>query len=346
MTEVLLPGSDTRDVWEIYLSPTWLPSLLVADDLGVLVSIAEVPGSADEVASRLGLNSRVLRSVLTLLAALGYLVPRRGRYHITDAARQHLLPSSPLYWGGVWASMRLRNSLCERLQEALTTPDPPEEIPRGHGERNVDEWASGHMSAEAAASMTRYMHSHSAAAAIAVAQSDLFASTRRLLDVGGCSGVFSIALAQRHPGLACTIMDLPAVCALTPGYVKERALADRIDTHAADMFRDPWPPGYDAVFFSNIFHDWRPVTCRGLARRAFAVLPRGGTINLHEMLLNDDGSGPRTAAAFSVLMALGTQGQQFTFGQLESLLTDAGFTGIECHSTSPLYSLIRGRKPE
>jgi hypothetical protein len=346
LTEVLVPGSDTRDVWEIYLSPTWLPALLVADDLGVLVSIAGVPGSADEVASRLGLNSRVLRSVLTLLAALGYLVPRGGRYHITDSARQHLLPSSPLYWGGVWASMRKGNSLCERLHEALTTPDPPEEIPHGHGDRNVDEWASGHMSAESAASMTRYMHSHSAAAAIAVAQSDLFASTRRLLDVGGCSGVFSIALAERHPGLSCTIMDLPAVCALTPGYVTGRALADRIDTHAADMFRDPWPPGYDAVFFSNIFHDWRPVTCLGLARRALAVLPPGGTINLHEMLLNDDGSGPRTAAAFSVLMALGTQGQQFTFGQLESLLTDVGFTGIECHSTSPLYSLVRGRKPE
>jgi O-methyltransferase domain len=345
VTEVLVPGSDTRDVWEIYLSPTWLPTLLVADEAGVLVSIAERPGSADEVASRLGLNSRVLRSVLTLLAALGYLVPRRGRYHITEATRQHLLPSSPLYWGGVWASMRRGNSLVERLQEALGTPDPADEIPQGHGDLNVDQWASGHMTAESAASMTRYMHSHSAASAIAVAQSNLFAATRRLLDVGGCSGVFSIALAERHPDLACTIMDLPAVCAITPDYVKERALAGRVGTHAADMFRDPWPVGYDAVFFSNIFHDWRPATCLALARRAFAVLPQGGTINLHEMLLNDDGSGPRTAAAFSVLMALGAQGQQFTFGQLESLLTEAGFADIECHSTSPLYSLIRGRKP-
>jgi hypothetical protein len=127
--------------------------------------------------------------------------------------------------------------------------------------------------------------------------------------------------------------------------VKERELEDRVDTHAADMFRDPWPAGYDAVFFSNIFHDWRPLTCLGLAQRAFAVLPSGGSINLHEMLLNDDGSGPRTAAAFSVLMAVGTQGQQFTFAQLEALLTEAGFAGIECTSTSPLYSVVRGRKP-
>jgi hypothetical protein len=340
-----VPGSDTRDIWEIYLSPTWLPTLLVADDLGVLESIADVPGSPDELAARLGLNERPLGSVLALLASLGYLVPRAGRYQVTDATRHHLLPSSPFYWGGVWAQMRTGAPLYARLRDVLTTPDPAGEIPKGDGDNNVDGWASGHLSPEAAASMAAYMHSHSAAAAVGVAHSDLFASARRLLDVGGCSGVFSIALAERHPGLRCTIMDLPTVCALTPDYVKERGLEDRIDTYAADMFRDPWPQGYDAVFFSDIFHDWRPVTCLALARHAFGVLPAGGTINLHEMLLNDDGAGPRTAAAFSVLMAAGAQGQQFTFGQLESLLADAGFVGIECRATSPLHSVVRGRKP-
>ena len=347
LTDLPVPSSDTRDIWDIYLSPTWLPALLAADELGVLVSIADAPGSTEELSSALGLNSRVLGSVLALLASLGYLVPHAGRYHITESARQHLLPSSPFYWGGVWASMRTDIPLYRRMREVLTTPDPDDAIPHGSGsgERNIDGWASGTMAPEAAASMTKYMHSHSAAAAVGVAQSDLFSASRRLLDVGGCSGVFSIALADRHPDLSCTIMDLPAVCELTPRYVQERGLQGRIATHPADMFRHPWPQGYDAVFFSNIFHDWRPVTCLALARSAFRVLPSGGTINLHEMLLNDDGSGPRTAAAFSVLMALGTQGQQFTFAQLASLLTEAGFVDIRCHSTSPVYSLVRGRKP-
>jgi O-methyltransferase domain len=347
VTDLPVPGSDTRDVWEIYLSPTWMPALLVADKLGVLESIAAAPGSTDELAARLGLNGRALASVLALLASLGYLVPRHGRYQITDAARHHLLPSSPFYWGGVWVAMRQHSPLYDQLLRALTTPDPVEAMPQSSGrdKRSVDGWASGILSPEAAASMMRYMHSHSAAAAVAVAQSDLFASTRRLLDVGGCSGVFSIALAERYPGLSCTIMDLPTVCELTPDYVKERGLEDRIDCVAADMFRDPWPQGYDAVFLSNIFHDWRPATCLALATRAFDVLSAGGTINLHEMLLADDGAGPRTAAAFSVLMAASTQGQQFTFAQLESLLSDAGFVDIDCHSTSPLHSVIRGHKP-
>jgi O-methyltransferase domain len=345
LTEPIVPSSDTRDVWEIYLSPTWLPTLLAADELGILASIADEPGSAGELAARLELNRRTLGAVLALLASLGYLVSRGGRYHITEVTRYHQLPSSPYYWGGVWASMRHTNPTYPRLRDALTAPDPVGEIPEGHGNQNVDSWANGNMAPEAAAAMTRYMHSHSAAAAVGVAQSNLFASTRRLLDVGGCSGVFSIAIAARHPGLKCTIMDLPSVCQLTPAYIKERGLEDRIDTHAADMFRNPWPDGYDAVFMSNVFHDWRPETCLGLAKRAFNALPSGGTINLHEVLLNDDGSGPRVAAAYAVLMAMGTQGQQFTFTQLQELLTEAGFTDIRCRATSPVHSLVRGHKP-
>lgn len=345
LTEPMVPTSDTRDVWEIYLSPTWLPTLLAADELGILASIADEPGSAGELAARLELNVRPLGAVLALLASLGYLVSRGGRYHITEATRYHQLPSSPYYWGGVWASMRRTDEAWRRLRNALTTPDRAGEIPEGHGDRNVDHWANGEIAPEAAATVARYMHSHSAAAAAGLAQGNLFASASRLLDVGGCSGVFSIALAARHPGLKCTIMDLPSVCEVTRAYIKERGLGDRVDAHAADMFRDPWPAGYDAVFMANVFHDWRPETCLGLARRALGALPSGGTINLHEILLNDDGSGPRTAAAFAVLMAMGTQGQQFTFTQLHGLLTEAGFTGIECHATSPVHSLVRGHKP-
>lgn len=340
-----MPSSDTRDIWEIYLSPTWLPALLAADELGVLASIAGEPGSAGELAARLGLNARALGAVLGLLASLGYLVSRGGRYHVTETTRYHQLPSSPYYWGGVWASMRRTNPTYARLRDALATPDPVGEIPEGHGSQNVDSWANGSMAPEAAAAMVKYMHSHSAAAADGVAQSNMFASTRRLLDVGGCSGVFSIAIAARYPALKCTIMDLPAVCELTPAYIRERGLEHRVDTRAADMFRNPWPDGYDAVLMSNVFHDWRPETCLGLARRAFDALPSGGTINLHEVLLNDDRSGPRVAAAYAVLMAMGTQGQQFTFTQLQELLTEAGFTDVQCRATSPVHSLVRGYKP-
>jgi acetylserotonin N-methyltransferase len=66
---------------------------------------------------------------------------------------------------------------------------------------------------------------------------------------------------------------------------------------------------------------------------------------LHEILLDDDGGGPVTAAAFSMLMLLGTQGQQFTFGELREILESAGFKGTEARHTYGYYSIVTGYKP-
>ena len=58
------------------------------------------------------------------------------------------------------------------------------------------------------------MHSLGFPAAMGMARLGVFAEVRRLLDIGGGSGCFSIALAGRHPALHCTVLDLPPVCTL------------------------------------------------------------------------------------------------------------------------------------
>jgi acetylserotonin N-methyltransferase len=111
------------------------------------------------------------------------------------------------------------------------------------------------------------------------------------------------------------------------------------------MFRQPWPAGYDAVFFSNVWHDWNVRTCQWLAARAFEALPSGGRIMLHEMLLDDDGAGPVTAASFSLLMLLATQGQQFTPGELAAIVEGVGFERVDTTATHPYYSIVTAYKP-
>ena len=45
-----------------------------------------------------------------------------------------------------------------------------------------------------------------------------------------------------------------------------------LDQVAVDLFREPWPKGHDALFFSNVFHDWDFETCDWLAAQAFDAL--------------------------------------------------------------------------
>jgi acetylserotonin N-methyltransferase len=98
------------------------------------------------------------------------------------------------------------------------------------------------------------------------------------------------------------------------------------------------------MLFSNVFHDWGPETNAKLAADAFAALPRGGRIFLHEMLLDDTGDGPLTTAAFSTLMLANTRGRQFTFAQLKATLEEAGFTDIDVVPTYSYYSVVSGTK--
>lgn len=339
-----IPTTDDRVIWDVWTSTYWLPSLLVADELGVFIALNEEPAAAADLARRLDFDRRATEILLPMLASLGLLVPRLGRYHLTDAARNYLLPESSFYWGGVFSASRQDNPMSSILRDRLTRKT---NLGRGEAEqdRPADSWASGQVDRQRAREIARFMHSHSLPAAMGAARNGDFGRVKRLLDIGGGSGCFSIAFAQAYPELRCTIMDLPTMCDVALEYVGAAGVSDRVDARAVDMFRQTWPTGYDAHFFSNVFHDWSVETCKELAQKAYEALPAGGRIFLHEMLLDENCAGPRTAAGFSVMMLIGTRGQQFTFGELAKLLDGAGFVDVEATATYGYYSVVSAGKP-
>jgi hypothetical protein len=337
-------------MWDLWLSGLHQPAVVAADEAGIFAALAESPATIPELAARLGSDERATSVLVRLLAALGLLVPRIGRYHLSADARLYLLTSSATYWVpmlSVSVSEWHRDRILAKLrQHASDQAAGPEGTPLVSTEgRAADDWAAGRVSLQRAREVAARMHAHSVPAAHGVARLYDFAGVQRVLDVGGGSGCFMVAAAQAHPHLRGTVMELPAMCEVADGYIAAAGVQDRVDTRAVDMFREPWPTGYDALFFSNVWHDWNVRTCQWLAGRAFEALPSGGRIMLHEMLLNDDGGGPVTAASFSLLMLLATQGQQFTAGELAAILESAGFARVETTATHPYYSIVTGYKP-
>jgi acetylserotonin N-methyltransferase len=343
------PTTDDQRIWDLWLTHTYQGAIVAADDLSVFAAIGETPATISDLARRLDFDERATGALVRLLAALGLLVTSEHRFQLTDHARTYLLRSSPFYWGHM---MRVGTNEAQlaTLVAALQRKDPGDTAradgppePAGSG-RSIDRWASGTVAVDEARAVAARMQSQSLSAAIAAPRNYDCTGIARMLDVGGGSGCFAIAFAQAHPDIRTTVMELPAMCDVARGYIQRSDVADHVDTVAVDMFRDEWPTGYDAVFFSNVWHDWNVRTCSWLARRAYGVLPQGGRIMLHEMLLDDDGAGPATTASFSMQMLLATQGQQFTFGELRTILEGAGFTGIDATHTCAYYSITTGYK--
>jgi acetylserotonin N-methyltransferase len=343
------PSTDDRRIWDLWLTGVHQAAIVAADDAGVFTALAQKPATIEELAQRMDFDVRATGILLRLLASLDLMVPREGSYQLTDQARLYLIKSSPFYWGNM---MRVRVSdwhrdtaLAKLKAKGSADAVGPEGAQRRSGSKEpVDGWAAGKIGIGEATAIAAAMHSHSLPAAIGAARNYDFTGIERILDVGGGSGCFMIAFAQAHEELKATIMELSTMCEVASNYIQAGGVAARVDTVAVDMFREPWPKGYDAVFFSNVFHDWNFRTCAWLAERAHEALPRGGRIMLHEMLLDDDGAGPATTAAFSMLMLLATQGQQFTFAEIENLLENARFENISALKTASYYSIVTGYK--
>jgi acetylserotonin N-methyltransferase len=341
---------DDRRMWELWLSCMHQPSIVAAATAGIFDALAESPATIPDLAARLGYDERATGILLRLLAALGLLSVRDERFALAADAQVYLVTSSPSYWMpmlSVSVSEWHRDRLLAKLkQHGSDRAAGPEGTPLRSGEgRAADDWAAGNVARERAREIAGRMHAHSVAAASGFASHVDLSRVSRMLDVGGGSGCFMVAAAQAHAHLRCTVMELPAMCDVARDYIQAGEVADRVDTCAVDMFRQPWPRGYDAIFFSNVWHDWNARTCRWLADQAFAALPAGGRVLLHEMLLDDDGAGPVAAASFSMLMLLATQGQQFTFAELKSILESAGFGGVVATETHSYYSVVTGYKP-
>ncbi len=349
MTKYEAPSTDDRRIWDLWLSGMYQGAIVAADEAGVFGALAEHPATIAELAKRLDFDVRATGILLRLLGALGLLVMHDQRFQLTDQARQYLVKSSPFYWGHmmrVAVSEWHRDTALAKLKakgSASAVGPQGTPAPTGSG-RPADGWAAGEIALGQAKAIAASMHSHSLPAAIGAARNYDFAGIDRILDVGGGSGCFMIAFAQAHPKMKATILELPSMCEAAAAYIEAGAVGSSVDATAMNMFRDPWPTGYDAIFFSNIWHDWNFRTCAWLAERAYEVLPRGGRIMLHEMLLDDDGVGPVTTAAFSMLMLLATQGQQFTFGEIKGLLEQAGFRDVATQPTAGYYSITTGYK--
>lgn len=333
------PTCDDRPIWDAWMSAYQFPVLCVAVECGLFSIVARGPSTAAEIADALALGPRATEALLGVLAGMDFLSQHAGRFSLTDVSRNFLLPDSPYYWSGMLTLVRDVPTTYSALRQALERDRP---IAYGEQENIFEEHE---LNPEQAKVFTAAMHSHSFPPAMGMARAIDFSGVGRVLDVAGGSGAYSIALAQRYPEMRCTVMELPVVCRLAEDYLATYGVREHVDTLGADMFKQPWPTGYDGVLFANIFHDWDGEHCRALCRRSFDCLPSGGRIYIHEVLLGDNKDGPLVATSFSVTMMLFNKGKQFTFAELEGLLSEAGFRDIWVQPTYGYYAVVSGTKP-
>ncbi|MGI8626079.1 MAG: methyltransferase [Geodermatophilaceae bacterium] len=344
---MITPGHQPTDPHVLYR----LRDGIYAADL-LIVAVAELDlftwldgnpqARSGEICQQLDLDARAFDVMTTYLVSLGLL--QRGAadsLRLTQLAADHLVATSPWDLRAYYASLRERPACLELLQ-VLRTGRPASwasaEARQDWSERLIEPAFAQRITA-AMDARGRFL-----GPALAVAL-DGTAGAGRVLDVGGGSGIYACALLDRMPDMRAAVFECPPVDQAARQLLADRGYADRVDVIAGDMFTDPLPEGYDLHLFSHVLHDWGQEHVRHLIASSFAALPPGGWLVDHDAHIDGRKTGPRSVAEYSVLLMHSTPGKCWSVAELGDMLQEAGFSVVDCRSTTGDRSAVIARKP-
>lgn len=282
------------------------------------------PLTLGELQSALSLERRpaiVLTTALRAMQLLSHDVD--GRFVVTDLAREHLLSTGEFYVGdyvGLAANSPGAMEMVQRLRS--NRPAHAEKSDTGAAFIFRDGLESA-MEQEASARRLTLALAGRAKNVAPVLATQINLSGNTLLDLGGGTGIYSIACLRQYPQLTAIVFDRPEVLKVAQEFAEQYEVANRLVCQPGDMFRDPLPLA-DTILVSNILHDWDELQCRQLLARCAEVLPSGGQLVIHDVFLDDDLSGPLPIALYSAALFTLTEGRAYSAAEYRQWLQDAG----------------------
>ncbi len=309
----------------------YMPSrcILTALELDIFTAVGE-GANAEQVGMRIQANARGVGILLNVLVALGLLSKNGDEYRNTPESARFFVEGSKdnhrnglLHTANIWHRW---STLTEAVRRGACVP-----IDRG----NAPEWTSNFI-----AGMQRNSRDRAPLVVEALGTDNV----RRILDLGGGSGAYSIAFAKASLDVQCEILDLPEVLPLTAEYVNKAGISKQIHLRAGNMLHDDFGSSYDIVMLNAICHMFSEDQNMDIFRRARKALAPHGRLVVQDFILNPDKTGPQHAALFSVNMLVGTEaGASYSELEYTRWMKAAGLTEVHRIKLPGPGDLIVGR---
>ncbi|HZT42214.1 MAG TPA: class I SAM-dependent methyltransferase [Chthonomonadaceae bacterium] len=291
------------------------------------------PKTVEQVSAESGASVRGLRAIMNALVALEFLAKdSQQRYSLLPEAAAFLVSTKPGYHGGFFqhtSAQLIPNWL--HLEEIVRTGKPVRSVNQeSQGAPFFQEFVE-------AIFPLSYPVAQTLGKALGVPQAQ---QPIHVLDLAAGSGVWGIALAQQSPQVRVTAVDWADVIPVTRRMAARFGLEDRFRFIAGDLQEVDFGTGYQVATLGHILHSEGEANSRALLRKVYEALAPGGTIAIHEMVANEEHSGPPFAMIFAVNMLVNTEeGDTYSFGEMSRWLQEAGFVSprtVEAPSHSPL----------
>lgn len=260
--------------------------------------------SCEELASLCSAKPPLLQKLLIACCAMGLLQKDGEKYANTDLSQNYLVEGKPLYQGNIIAHAARVWDYWDNLPSEILAGPPQEPADQSHrdfilGMRDITAGYRGQFFLDSI---------------------DL-SGCKKLFDVGGGPGLYSILACRKYTHLTATVFDLPETIAIARQIVEQEGLTDRITLRPGSWDTDDFGRGCDVMLFSNVLHGPNSNAAMKL-RKAYESLVPGGMVAVQEFALNNDKTGPLIPALFNIMVGA------YSEAELAELLKQAGF--VDC----------------
>lgn len=302
--------------------------LFAASELGLFEALGQGPVDLDGLTARTGLIRRTARISGDAMVAIGLLECEAGVYANTAVAAAFLS-------GATEADMRPLLSFWDKLSYPAWA-DLAGALGRGRPAHEIYE-----IDDELVPIMSAGIEAATAGACHALPHVAGLPSASRVLDIGGGTGSWAIALAANDPALSATVFELAEVAAVSHERLRNTEFSDRIDVCVGDLLNDELPRGYDAFLVANVVHYFAPETNQSILRRIRAAAEPGTRLLLADFWTDPTHSQPLPAALMAGEFAIHVNdGDVYSVEEATAWLSSTGWRFTSHDALSGPISLI------
>ena len=242
------PIEDVRQISAIAYGFIASKALFAALELDLFTRIEQGARSVSSLANALGIAPNRLRTLLTALKTVGLVTETNGRFGNAPATAAYLVAGSA---GDFRDYVRIVNGgfLYEGLRH-LDKAMRGERIFSGKGFYEGIVYSEGGVGG---AAFSAAQHAGSLGPARLMAKRVDLSGARRLLDVAGGSGAYTLAFLRQNPNLEATILDFPETIETARHYAAAAGLSERIRHLPGNAITTDWPADQDAILMSYLW---------------------------------------------------------------------------------------------
>lgn len=298
----LAVGYVPRPLLDTQASMIFVRSIQVAAKLGIFDVLASCALTVEEIAERCHADQDGVRKLLAALAYSGYVEQTKERYRLGIVARRWLI-SGDCSLRDYIIGRSLSWDWLTKLEDYVRTGQPVQI----HQEMSTEQWAQYQKGMSSLASIS---------GATVARNTPLPPGARKMLDIGGAHGLYSVMLCRRHLNLHATILELPEAIEYAAPILAEEGMGDRVVHKAGDALKEDFGIEiYDLILISNVIHHFSADVNRELFHRLALALRPGGYLVVQGSILPLNGKD-QPGRLWDLFFALTSDAGSWTYEEI------------------------------